>query len=131
MIQLHVLTGGRAGQRHEAKSFPITVGRAPNDTLILSDPGVFERHLEISFSDEGFSLKPRADAVVTLNEARCEGGHLRNGDVIGAGYAKVQFWLAAMPQRGLRLRETVTWALVAGVSLAQLYLLWRLLATAR
>jgi hypothetical protein len=127
MIQLHVLTGAEAGRRAVAKNFPFTVGRSSGNSLVLTDPGVFAEHFEVGFTDEGFSLSPHADAVVTVNSAPTQGGILRNGDVIGCGLAKIQFWLAELPQRGLKTRELATWGLVAAVALLQIYLLWRLL----
>jgi len=92
---------------------------------------VFEKHVEIDFTSEGFTLKASPHAVVTVNGDRIEQAVLRNGDVIGAGFPRIQFWLGTMAQRGLRLRETATWLLVVGVACAQAYLLSRLLAMAR
>ena len=131
MIQLQVIAGASAGQRFEASKFPISVGRDASCAVALSDPGVFSRHFEIHFTADGFSLIPVGDAVTTLNGSRVEGGFLRNGDEITAGYAKLQFWLGALPQRGLKLREALTWLLVAAVACAQVYLLYRLLALTR
>src|SRR5215204_1659454 len=112
MVQLHVLTGAEAGKTVVARTFPFTVGRNSGNSLILSDPGGFAEHFEVHFSDEGFSLVPYTNAVVTLNAASTEGAVLRNGDVIGCGLAKIQFWLGQLPQRGLRPRELATWALI-------------------
>jgi pSer/pThr/pTyr-binding forkhead associated (FHA) protein len=131
MIQLHVLTGAAAGQRYEANRFPVSVGRTSGCSLVLQDAGVFEKHFEIQFTPEGFELRAGPHAVVTVNGDRAEQTLLRNGDVIAAGFPKIQFWLGAMAQRGLRVRETLTWLLVAGVAAAQIYLLTRLLAIAR
>jgi hypothetical protein len=131
MIQLQVLSGARAGQRLEAKTFPIIVGRDPGCALTLHDAGVFSRHFEIRFSPEGFSLAPVGEAVVIVNGAPAATQLLRNGDIVTAGYARLQFWLGALPQRGLKIREALTWLLVAAVAAAQVYLLWRLLAIAR
>ena len=127
MIQLHVLSGASAGQRHELKKFPISVGRSPGCSLVLADPGVFDKHFEIQFSPEGYTLQASPHAVVTINDARSENALLRNGDIISAGYPRLQFWLGAMTQRGLRVRETFSWLLVVAVTVAQLYLFWRLL----
>jgi hypothetical protein len=131
VIQLIVLSGASLGKSHTAERFPFWVGRNPSCALCLNDLGVFEQHFEIQFSGEGFSLIPKADAVLTLNGQPSKGGLLRNGDVIGAGLAKIQFWLGALPQRGLKLREIGTWTLVFAVGILQLYLLSRLLAMAR
>lgn len=127
MIQLHVLSGASAGQRHELKRFPISVGRSAACSVALSDPGVFEKHFEILFLPEGYTLQASPHAVVTVNDARAETALLRNGDVISAGYPKLQFWLGAMSQRGLRLRESLAWLLVLGVAAAQIYVFVRLL----
>jgi hypothetical protein len=126
MIQLHVLTGSSAGQRHELKQFPITVGRSPACSIPLADPGVFDTHFEIHFSPDGFTLRASPHAVVAVNDTRAETILLRNGDIVSAGYPKIQFWLGAMSQRGLRVRETIAWLLVVGVTAAQIYLFLQL-----
>lgn len=127
MVQLHVLTGAEAGRTVIARKFPFKVGRDSGNSLVLSDPGVFAEHFEVCFSEEGFFLSPRENAVVTLNAAGVTGELLRNGDVIGCGLAKIQFWLGQLPQRGLRTRELFTWALIALVAGAQVYvLIWLL-----
>lgn len=131
MIQLHVLRGSLAGESRKADIFPFTVGRDAKNSFTLTDAGVFDRHFEIRFTPEGFALVPHANVVVTLNGERSEGVVLRNGDVVGVGLAQIQFWLGALPQRGLRLRESATWALVLCVLAAQAYLFWRLLKMAR
>lgn len=131
MIQLHVLNGAAAGRRFEADKFPITVGRSADCSFVLNDSGVFDRHFEIQFSPEGFTLQASPHAVVMVNDARCESTLLRNGDTVIAGYPKIQFWLGAMKQRGLRLRETFAWLMIAAVVAAQLFLLARLLSSTR
>jgi pSer/pThr/pTyr-binding forkhead associated (FHA) protein len=131
MVQLGVLTGSSAGLRKEFRSFPIAVGRARQNELVLSDPGVFEVHFQIQSTPEGFWIAAAPEAVTTVNDSRVDKGLLRNGDVIGAGYAKIQFWLGALQQRGLRLRESAAWLLVALTAAAQVYLLLRLLEMAR
>ena len=131
MIQLQVLTGTEAGKRFTAKEFPLKTGRHSGNSLVLSDPGVFAEHFTITMTPEGFVLQAAPDAVVTINSTPIEGGVLRNGDVIGCGLAKLQFWLASMPQRGLKARETTTWALVMVIGAVQAYLLWLLLEMAR
>lgn len=131
MIQLNVLTGAAAGLQFQTTTFPISVGRGAECSLSLTDPGVFEKHFEIQFSPDGFSLQPAQHAVISVNGAAVvEPALLRNGDVIGAGYAKLQFALGPMRQKSLRLREAFAWLLVLGVAAAQVYLVSRLLAVA-
>ena len=127
MIQLLVLTGASAGQRHELKRFPVTVGRSSACSVALPDPGVFDTHFEIQFSPDGFTLNASPHAVVAVNDSRTETTLLRNGDIISAGYPKIQFWLGGLSQRGVRLREILAWLLIVGVAAAQVYLFMRLL----
>jgi len=53
---------------------------------------------------------------------------LRSGDVIEAGSLKLQFWLSETRQAGLRLREGLTWAAIAAISLGQIALIYWLLS---
>jgi|ERR1051325_2848865 predicted component of type VI protein secretion system len=131
MIQLHVLTGVSAGQRYEAEKFPISIGRNAGCSFTLNDAGVFDRHFEIQFSPEGYTLQASPHAVVAVNGAHVQTALLRNGDVINAGYPKIQFWLGAMKQRSLRPREMFTWLMILGAVATQGYLLARLLSIDR
>ncbi|HYV31170.1 MAG TPA: hypothetical protein VEO53_08720, partial [Candidatus Binatia bacterium] len=47
MVQLDVLTGKKAGTRTIARRFPFPVGRSSQAALVLTDDGVWDRHLEI------------------------------------------------------------------------------------
>jgi hypothetical protein len=53
---------------------------------------------------------------------------LRNGDTIGIGSSKIQFWFAPTRQRTLVAREWFTWGLVAAISLVQVALVYILRA---
>lgn len=131
MILLHVLRGSSAGVKRIADKFPFTIGRDSRNSLTIPDAGVFDRHLDIVFSADGYSAVPQRDAVLTVNGEKSETRVLKNGDVLGLGIAQVQFSLGTLPQRSLRLREIFTWLLVAGVVFAQIYYFFRLLAMAR
>lgn len=131
MIQLDVLSGNSAGVRKAFKTFPVSIGRSSESALCLSDPGMFDLHCQIDATPEGFVLIPAADAVTTLNGVPGERTTLRNGDVIGAGLAKIQFGLGTLEQRGLRARELLAWFLVAAIAGIQIYLFARLLEMAR
>jgi predicted component of type VI protein secretion system len=131
MIQLHVLTGSSAGQSFSTNQFPVSVGRNPKCSVPLADPGVFDTHFEIQFSPEGFVLQANSHTVVYVNDATTERAILRNGDVVKAGLAKLQFSLGTLGQRGLRAREVATWLLIGAAAAAQAYLLLRLIAMAR
>jgi len=128
MIQLKILSGETAGDIQVVRRFPFCIGRAPENDLCLEAPGVWDRHLTLEFEkSEGFTLHTTPDAFAAVNEHPQAAARLRNGDIISFGSAKIQFWLAAPHQHGLRLRETFVWALLAAVTLFQLVLIYRLL----
>jgi hypothetical protein len=128
MIQLHVLSGKKAGDRTDVRRFPFRVGRAPQNDLPLEDDGVWEQHLALEFQKKnGICLTAAPDAIVTINGKQAASALLRNGDIITLGSAKIQFWLAPVPQRGLQLRENLVWALLILVTVGQLLLLYTFL----
>jgi hypothetical protein len=96
--------------------------------LQLDDAGVWDRHLALECQrSEGFKLVTSTDALAAVNNQPVQTARLRNGDIITVGSVKLQFWLAAVRQRGLRLRELFVWALIAAVCLAQVALIYWLL----
>jgi pSer/pThr/pTyr-binding forkhead associated (FHA) protein len=127
MIQLDVLSGKKAGSRTVVRRFPFRVGRAPENQLRLDDDGVWDRHLAFELRPAGFGLAVAPNAPIALNGESFQNQTLRNGDIITIGSAKLQFWLAAARQRGLRVREGFLWTLVAAVTAAQFILIYWLL----
>ena len=128
MIQLNVLSGKKAGSQTVVRRFPFRVGRAADNDLQLDDDGVWNQHLALGFQrNESFTLTVAPDALATVNHEPIQSTPLRNGDVISFGSVKIQFWLAAAKQHGLRLRELIVWTLVAAVTAAQFALIYRLL----
>ena len=128
MVQLNILSGKKAGTQTIARHFPFHVGRAAENGLQLEDDGVWEQHLTLEFQKkEGFNLTTAANALAAVNGQSVKNEILRNGDTITLGSVKLQFWLAAARQRGLRQRESFVWALLILVTLAQFILIYRLL----
>ena len=127
MIQLDVLSGNKAGNRTVVRHFPFRVGRAADNDLRLDDDGVWDEHLTLSFQNRGFNLAVAPSALIAVNGEPFQNQTLRNGDVITIGSAKLQFWLAAARQRGLRLREMFVWTLLLLVTLGQFILVYWLL----
>ena len=80
-----------------------------------------------NFKAEGFNLAVAPSALVAVNGEPFQNQTLRNGDIITIGSAKLQFWLAAARQRGLRLREFFVWALIVAVTAGQFALIYWLL----
>lgn len=128
MIQLRILSGKMAGSSFAARRFPVRIGRAPEAHLRLEDPGVWEQHLELRFQPrKGFLLKKAPEALATVNGQPAQDVFLRNGDLIELGGVKLQFWLAERRQRGLAARETMVWAGIAALTLAQMGVIYWLL----
>jgi pSer/pThr/pTyr-binding forkhead associated (FHA) protein len=128
MIHLHVLSGKKAGSRAVAGRFPFRVGRAAQNHLALEDDGVWEQHLTLEFKKrEGIQLAAAPNAIATVNGKQVENTVLRNGDIITLGSAKIQFWLAPVPQRGLRISENFVWVLLILITVSQLLLIYMLL----
>ena len=128
MIQLDVLSGKKAGSQTVVRRFPFRVGRAPENHLQLDDDGVWDRHLALEFQrNESFTLAVAPDALATVNNEPVQTAPLRNGDIISFGSVKIQFWLAAARQRGLRFRELFVWSLIILVTLGQFVLIYWLI----
>ena len=128
MVQLHVLTGRKAGTQAVARRFPFRVGRSSQAALVLDDPGVWDEHLQIDLRPvQGAVLTASAEALTLVNGETVRETTLRNGDIIELGAAKLRFGLSATRQRSLRLREALTWITLAATSLAQVALIYWLL----
>lgn len=98
MIQLHILSGKKAGSLAVAGHFPFRIGRAPENDLSLEDAGIWEQHVTLEFKKkEGFHLATASNALAAVNDKPVENILLRNGDIITLGSAKIQFWLAPAP----------------------------------
>jgi pSer/pThr/pTyr-binding forkhead associated (FHA) protein len=128
MVQLRIISGTMAGDVQVVRHFPFRIGRSVENDLCLEDAGVWENHLTLEFQkNEGFILQAAPDAFAAINEEPQTSARLRNGDIISFGSAKIQFWLAAPRQRGLRLREFFVWVLLTAVTILQLALIYSLL----
>ncbi|MDD5139862.1 MAG: FHA domain-containing protein [Verrucomicrobiales bacterium] len=128
MIQLNILSGKQAGNQTVVRRFPFRIGRAPGNELQLEDDGVWDHHFTLEFQPQsGFNLATAPDALVTVNGGPVQNTTLRNGDTLTVGSVKLQFWLAAATQGGLRIREGFVWALLALVTLGQFVLLYWLI----
>jgi len=128
MIQLDILSGKKAGAQLVARHFPCRIGRAAQNDLQLEDDGIWDQHLVLEFQkQEGFKLTTSANAIATVNGETVQNKILHNGDTITIGSARLQFWLAAAQQRGLRSSENFVWTLLISVTLGQFILIYWLL----
>jgi hypothetical protein len=128
VIQLQVLSGKQAGSNILVRGFPFVLGRAADANARFQDSGVWDRHCEIHFRrGEGFEFAAHPEAALLVNGERSERGLLRNGDLLELGSVQLRFWLARRPQKGLRLREGLTWSALAGLFMVQAAIVWWLL----
>ena len=128
MIQFNILSGKKAGTQSAARHFPFRIGRAPENELQLDDDGIWDQHLTLEFNrQKGFTLATAPNALAAVNGEPVRTATLSSGDIITVGSAKLQFWIAAARQRGLRLREAFVWMLLAAVTAGQFALIYWLL----
>ena len=128
MVQLKILSGKKAGTAWVARRFPVRIGRSSAADLQLEESGVWDQHLQLDFNpQEGMVLSAQPDALATVNGQSVRQAVLRNGDAIAIGSLRMQFWLSETRQAGLRVREGLTWAGIAAISLGQIALIYWLL----
>ena len=126
MIQFDILTGGKTGVPVVVRRFPFSIGRSPECGLILDDPGVWDRHVEIRRHGLDLKLAAGADALVRVNGTQVEQATLREGDVIELASVKLRFGLSPTRQRRLQVREALTWIALVALSLGQVALIYLL-----
>lgn len=127
MVQLKILSGKMAGTERVARHFPFRIGRSSAADLQLEEDGVWEQHVELLFdAANGFILSAHSSALATINGQAFREVVLRNGDALEIGALRISFWLAETRQAGLRLREWLTWAALAFITAAQIFLVYRL-----
>jgi hypothetical protein len=129
MIQFSILSGKKAGTSWVARRFPVRIGRAAGSDLQVEEQGVWDQHLQVDFIPaDGFVLSAQPNTLVSVNGQPVQETVLHSGDVVEAGSLKLQFWLSETRQAGLRLREGLTWAAIASISLGQITLIYWLLS---
>ena len=128
MVLLRFLSGPKADGLQAVRRFPFHVGRAPDNDLCLEASGIWDYHFVLELRpNEGFTFQTIDAAFAAVNDQPKTSARLRNGDVISFGSAKIQFWLSAPLQRGLRLRELLVWTLLILVTVGQLAIIYYLL----
>ena len=128
MVQLKILSGKKAGTEMVARHFPFCAGRAANCDLLLDEPGVWDKHFQISLDPaEGFVLTADSNTSVVIDGKTIQRTALRIGDIVEIGYTKVLFGLSSMRQKSLVLREWLTWIALAALCFGQVALIYKLL----
>ena len=72
----------------------ITLGRLPDNDVVLDNGRVSRRHAEIAFTGNGFEIVDMGSTnKVIVNGQLLERSVLKNGDIIGLGEAVIIFYL--------------------------------------
>ncbi len=128
MIQLHILSGKKAGATISISKLPFAVGRTAVSSLALEDSGVWEQHFTISWpTTQSLVLTANPKAITVVNGAKVNETALREGDLIEAGAVKMRFSFEAVRQKSLMTREILTWIALGALSLGQVALIYQLL----
>jgi hypothetical protein len=128
MVQLRILSGKMAGVDITARHFPFCIGRSAAADLQLQEDGVWDRHLELALDPAaGYVLTAAPDALTAINGQPVRQAVLRNGDTMEIGALKIRFWLGAVRQYALPIRELLIWLAFALVAAVQVALIYRLL----
>lgn len=117
MLELKVFSSGKLASRHHFGRETISIGRLPSSDLVLTVPGIWERHAEIRPSDDGrFEVRSSGEGLVMLGGEPVTRSSLRPGDRISLGAVELEFQIIAPRQRQLAGLEAGLWLLiVAGV----------------
>jgi len=127
MVELRVVSGQSRGRSVLVTSFPFLIGRSSQAGLSLSDPGIWDRHAQVTQAADGrLVLRIEPGATASVGGKSVSEHALRNGDLIDCGGARLAFWIAAAPQRSHGWRELAVWAGLAGTLLLELGLIFAL-----
>lgn len=127
LVQLHVLSGKKAGSHLACSQFPIQAGRAAESDLALDEPGVWPRHFQITRTAQGLLCEAHESALMSVNGAPVAEAVLRNGDVISIGTLKIRFALGPVRQSSLTLREWMVWTGLVVLCAGQVVVIGKLL----
>jgi predicted Ser/Thr protein kinase len=87
---LEIIDGPNRGMRIDLLDQPITVGRAPGNTITISDPSVSSHHARIDPYNGKFYLSDLQSSNGTyVNNARVEQQELKKGDLIALGASRI------------------------------------------
>jgi two-component system, NtrC family, response regulator HydG len=90
--ELVIVNGPLAGTRHMLDKAEIVIGRAPNSTVVLSEPEVAWRHCHIRQQGSRFSISDLRSAAGTyVNGMRSAERWLEDRDQIGVGKTILMF----------------------------------------
>jgi hypothetical protein len=89
---LHIFVGANKGQSLLLTKDVVTIGRAPENRLILQDEGVSHKHAEVRAQGNDYYAKDLGSKNGTfVNDQRVDERRLVSGDVIALGEYKMLF----------------------------------------
>ncbi|MGA2175824.1 MAG: FHA domain-containing protein [Verrucomicrobiota bacterium] len=127
MVQLQIQSGNRTGTTFQSARFPIRAGRSQDSDLALDDAGVWPRHFQIDWRQDGLIVEVEPDALLSVNGTPVRRALLRNGDVLTLGAVKIRFGLSPVRLSSLAAREWLTWIALGALCLGQVALVYALL----
>lgn len=114
ILELRVLNDGKTVGRHGFAKLPVSIGRDSSSDLVLTSPGIWERHAEILLaSDNRFEIRSVSDGLLVLRNEPVTRSPLRSGDRISIGSVELEFQMATPRQSGLKGMEAFLWFLIA------------------
>jgi len=97
IIEVTPHNGEKYKTHHIIKDFPIIIGRGFNSNIIISDPFIDAKHIEISYNEDIYSFKD-LDSTNGVIVNSCENkDSISSGDVITIGNTRVKFYLEGHP----------------------------------
>ena len=97
LASLIFLTGPLAGQTYAITKSIITLGRNPNNDVVITEPSVSRYHARISFTNGIWMIsKQQVQNTLTINQRDVSKGPLQHGDTIGLGSGVTTFTFHSM-----------------------------------
>ena len=126
MLELHVQSGPDQGKVLRVASSPAVIGRNPANAAVLEGPGIWDRHAEVSLSEDGrFHIRMLGDATGSRASRHEASWMLRNGEPFHLGGVRLCFGLGPGRQRPQRPSEILAWVVLALVLTVEAWLALR------
>lgn len=124
-LSLTVAQPGQSGRTIDVPELPFTIGRAAHAALRIEAPGVWDEHLTLQWDPgEGLIAVTGQGALASRNGEPFERQAIRVGDRLTLVAVTLHVGLAPIERRSLRAWEIAAWALIGGVILAEMFLIW-------
>jgi len=93
-------------QKYEVGAATTTIGRSPDNIIVLGDASVSSRHAEIRGDSGRYSVHDLGSSNGTkLNDARIQASELNNGDILSFGAVEATFTARAKDQQRRTAQE--------------------------